>query len=107
MITVQNEPKAVQKWDSCVYTAEEERDFVKNYLGKKMKDIGVKILFWDHNKERIIDRAQITIDEQTKEFFDGDVAYPQMIQKLIFFAQELTPNDLAMLVELAARLNQK
>lgn len=71
MITVQNEPKAVQKWDSCVYTAEEERDFVKNYLGKKMKDIGVKILFWDHNKERIIDRAQITIDEQTKEFFDG------------------------------------
>ena len=33
--------KAVQKWDSCVYTAEEERDFVVNYLGKKMTDIGV------------------------------------------------------------------
>jgi len=45
MITVQNEPKATQRWDSCVYTAEEERDFVKNYLGKKMNDIGVKILF--------------------------------------------------------------
>ena len=33
-VSVQNEPKATQFWDSCVYTAEEERDFVKNYLGK-------------------------------------------------------------------------
>jgi len=24
-ITVQNEPNATQRWDSCVYTAEEER----------------------------------------------------------------------------------
>lgn len=42
-----------------------------------------------------------------KEFFDGDVAYPQMIQQLIFLAQELSPNDLAMLVELTARLIPK
>ena len=72
MITVQNEPKAVQKWDSCVYTAEEERDFVKNYLGKKMQELGVKILFWDHNKERIVDRAQVTLsDEEAKKYFHG------------------------------------
>ena len=32
-VTVQNEPMAVQPWESCLYTAEEERDFVKNYLG--------------------------------------------------------------------------
>lgn len=71
MITVQNEPKAVQKWDSCVYTAEEERDFVVQYLGKKMQDIGVKILFWDHNKERIIDRAQVTLAGEAKDYFAG------------------------------------
>ena len=32
-ISVQNEPAAVQTWDSCIYSAEEERDFVKNHLG--------------------------------------------------------------------------
>ena len=32
-LTVQNEPLAIQTWESCVYTGEEERDFVKNYLG--------------------------------------------------------------------------
>ena len=33
-LTVQNEPAAVQTWDSCVYTAEEEAEFVGNYLGE-------------------------------------------------------------------------
>lgn len=71
-ITVQNEPKAVQKWDSCVYTAEEEMEFVRNYLGSKMKDLGVKVLFWDHNKERIIERARVMLgDETMREYVDG------------------------------------
>ena len=35
-ITVQNEPMATQRWESCIYTAEEERDFLKNYLGPTM-----------------------------------------------------------------------
>ncbi len=64
MISVQNEPNATQSWDSCVYTAEEERDFVKNYLGKNMSDIGVKILFWDHNKERVVERARVMLDDK-------------------------------------------
>ncbi len=33
-VTVQNEPLAVQPWESCNYSAEEERDFAKKwYLG--------------------------------------------------------------------------
>ena len=28
-ITIQNEPMAKQTWESCIYTAEEERDFLK------------------------------------------------------------------------------
>lgn len=71
-ITVQNEPKAVQTWDSCVYTAEEERDFVKNYLGSKMEKKGVKILFWDHNKERIYDRASVMLsDKEAAKYIYG------------------------------------
>lgn len=71
-ITVQNEPKATQSWDSCVYTAEEERDFVVNYLGKKMENIGVKILFWDHNKERVVERAKTVLaNDVSKKYFSG------------------------------------
>ncbi|MFW5981393.1 MAG: glycoside hydrolase family 30 protein, partial [bacterium] len=64
-ITVQNEPKAVQTWDSCVYTAEEERDFVKNYLGPILKDSyeNIKIIVWDHNKERVFDRADCILSD--------------------------------------------
>jgi glucosylceramidase len=29
-LTVQNEPMASQTWESCLFTAEEERDFVRD-----------------------------------------------------------------------------
>lgn len=72
MVSVQNEPKAVQTWDSCVYTPEEERDFVKDYLGKKMQDKNIKILFWDHNKERVMERALVMLnDEEAAKYIYG------------------------------------
>ena len=40
-ITIQNEPMAVQRWESCIYTAEEERDFLKNHLGPTMEREGL------------------------------------------------------------------
>ncbi|TXT34813.1 MAG: glucosylceramidase, partial [Chitinophagaceae bacterium] len=60
-ISVQNEPMAKQKWESCIYTAEEERDFIKNYLGPTMQKAGYgnkKIIAWDHNRDLIFQRAQ-------------------------------------------------
>jgi glucosylceramidase len=59
-VTVQNEPKAVQKWDSCVFTAEEEADFVADHLYPALErhKLGhIKIMVWDHNKERVFERA--------------------------------------------------
>ncbi len=59
-ITVQNEPMAVQRWESCIYTAEEERDFLKNHLGPMMEREGLgdkKIVVWDHNRDLIANRA--------------------------------------------------
>jgi len=32
-LTVQNEALATQVWESCIFTANEERDFVRDYLG--------------------------------------------------------------------------
>lgn len=60
-ITIQNEPMAKQTWESCIYTAEEERDFLKNNLGPTMHKEGLqdkKILMWDHNRDLIYQRAQ-------------------------------------------------
>lgn len=59
-MTIQNEPSAVQTWESCLYSAEEEAKFVKNYLYPAFIKHGVKtkILAWDHNKERLFSRAE-------------------------------------------------
>lgn len=60
-ISVQNEPMATQRWESCLYTAEEERDFLKNHLGPTMEKEGLKdkkIIVWDHNRDLIYQRAQ-------------------------------------------------
>ena len=40
-LSVQNEPMAKQKWESCLYTAEDERDFVKKYLGPTLQKNGL------------------------------------------------------------------
>ncbi|MDA3927522.1 MAG: glycosyl hydrolase, partial [Prolixibacteraceae bacterium] len=59
-LTIQNEPMAVQAWESCVYSAKEERDFLKNYLGPTLQKQGLgdkKIIVWDHNRDLITHRA--------------------------------------------------
>lgn len=64
-ISLQNEPMATQTWESCIYTAEEERDFLKNYLGptvrKAYKD--KKIIVWDHNRDLLFQRANTILGD--------------------------------------------
>ncbi len=65
-ISIQNEPMAKQTWESCIYTAEEERDFLKNSLGPIMVKEGLKdkkIIAWDHNRDLIYQRAQTYFDD--------------------------------------------
>lgn len=65
-ITIQNEPMAVQRWESCIYTAEEERDFLKNHLGPTMEREGLgdkKIVVWDHNRDLINHRANTIFED--------------------------------------------
>lgn len=66
MLTVQNEPEAVQTWDSCIYTVEDEREFVGKHLGPELEKQGlsdVKILIWDHNKEIMYQRTKGAMDD--------------------------------------------
>lgn len=65
-ITIQNEPMATQTWESCVYTAEEERDFLKNFLGPTMEREGLaakKIVAWDHNRDLVYQRATTLLSD--------------------------------------------
>jgi len=73
-ITVQNEPMAEQTWDSCIFTGEEEKIFLRDYLYPTLVECGlshVKINIWDHNKEKLVKRACATIDEDTDKMIDG------------------------------------
>ena len=58
-ITVQNEPNATQTWESCLYSSEEEAIFATNYLFYEFtkNNINTKIFIWDHNKEKLFNRA--------------------------------------------------
>ena len=59
-VSVQNEPAASQTWDSCIYTAQEERDFVRDHLGPALSNAGldsIKIVIWDHNRDLMVERA--------------------------------------------------
>ena len=72
-ITVQNEPNATQRWESCLYSSEEECDFATNYLYPSFikNDVNTKILIWDHNKEKLYTRA---IDELKSNNADKIIA---------------------------------
>lgn len=77
-ITVQNEPMATQKWDSCLYTGEEEGIFAVQHLRKALDAEGltdIKIFIWDHNKDVIIERCEQTFSVPgADEAIDG-IAY--------------------------------
>lgn len=74
-LTVQNEPMAVQRWESCIYTASEERDFVKNFLGPTLEKAGMsdkKLIVWDHNRDLIYQRAATILnDPEASEYIWG------------------------------------
>jgi glucosylceramidase len=77
-LTVQNEPMASQIWESCVYTAQEEHDFLKDHLGPTLDRVGLKdkkILIWDHNRGMMYQRAQGVLDDPFAAKYVWGVAF--------------------------------
>jgi len=77
-ISIQNEPMATQKWESCIFTAEEERDFLKNNLGPTMKREGLadkKIIVWDHNRDLIYQRASTLLNDPEAAKYAWGIGY--------------------------------
>ncbi len=74
-LTVQNEPEASQRWDSCLWTAAEERDFVRDHLGPALHAAGlghIRIIVWDHNRDQMVERAStVYADPQAAAYVWG------------------------------------
>jgi len=77
-LTVQNEEMATQKWESCLYTAEEERDFIKQYLGPTLAKNGMggkKLIAWDHNRDLLYQRASTVLDDPAAAKYVWGIGY--------------------------------
>lgn len=77
-ISIQNEPMATQKWESCIFTGEEERDFLKNYLGPTMHKEGFKdkkIIAWDHNRDMLYQRASTMLNDPEAAKYVWGIGY--------------------------------
>ncbi|WP_447640134.1 MULTISPECIES: glycoside hydrolase family 30 protein [Chitinophagaceae] len=65
-LTIQNEPMANQTWESCIFTAEQERDFLKNNLGPTLWKSGMKdkkVIIWDHNRDLVYQYASTILND--------------------------------------------
>ncbi|MGI4792314.1 MAG: glycoside hydrolase family 30 protein [Janthinobacterium lividum] len=77
-LTVQNEPMSTQSWESCLYTAADERDFVRDYLGPALHQsglAGVKLMIWDHNRGIMYQRAQTVYEDPAAAKYVWGTAY--------------------------------
>lgn len=65
-LTVQNEPLARQTWESMIFSAEQERDFLRDHLGPTLARAGLgsrKLIVWDHNRDLIKHRADVILSD--------------------------------------------
>jgi glucosylceramidase len=77
-VTIQNEPMATQKWESCIFTGEDERDFLKNYLGPTLHREGLagkKIIVWDHNRDLIFQRISTLMNDPAAAKYAWGIGY--------------------------------
>lgn len=75
-MTIQNEPEAVQVWESCLFDEKSEAKLakcIKNHLNEKELN-NIKLFIWDHNRDVIKRRIANTLKYLNESDFDG-VAY--------------------------------
>jgi len=77
-LTLQNEPMAKQTWESCYFSAEDERDYIKTYLGPTLVKQGMsdkKLIAWDHNRDLIYQRASTIFNDQEASKYIWGIGY--------------------------------
>ena len=113
MVTIQNESIAATPWDSCIWTPEEQKEFTRDHLYPAMAAAGltdkVGIYVWDHNKERVLEWAQIILDDETKNMIEGIAFhwYSGDHFEAVQMTHELFPDHKLMLSECCNGLNKE
>jgi len=77
-LTCQNEPLTISNWENCNWSAEQERDFVRDYLGPALQASGlghIKLLVWDHNRNRIYERVRVIYGDRHAAGYVWGAAY--------------------------------
>ena len=77
-LTVQNEPMATQTWESCLFSGEEERDFVRDHLGPTLAKNGwghLKLMVWDHNRGLAYQRGSAVLSDPEAARYVWGTAY--------------------------------
>lgn len=72
--TVQNEPEYAAGWEACVYNAQQEGEFVRDYLGPQLRATHpeVKLMIFDHNRDHVADWAKAILSQPDMEkYVDG------------------------------------
>ncbi len=75
-LTIQNEPAAKQRWESCLYDAQDEKEMVLA-LGKALKaaNLKTKIYIWDHNRDVMFERASNILNDKEAASYIYGVAF--------------------------------
>ncbi len=77
-LTIQNEPMATQIWESCIFTAEQEKLFLRNHLGPTLTLSGLgdkKIIVWDHNRDLMYHRASVILGDSLAKSYVWGIGY--------------------------------
>ena len=77
-LTLQNEPMAKQTWESCYFSAEDERDYIKRYLGPTLNKQGLsdkKLIAWDHNRDLIYQTASTILNDKEAAKYVWGIGY--------------------------------
>jgi glucosylceramidase len=109
-LTVQNEPLAKQTWESMIYSAEQERDFVRDHLGPTLAQAGLgdrKLIVWDHNRDLIKQRADVILGDPEAAKYVWGVGFHwyetwaggEPLHRNVAATQEAWPNTHLLLTE--------
>jgi len=77
-LTLQNEPMANQTWESCYFSAEDERDYIRDYLGPTLEKSGMsgkKLICWDHNRDQIYQQASTILNDKEAAKYIWGIGY--------------------------------
>jgi glucosylceramidase len=77
-VTVQNEPMATQRWESCIFNANDERLFIKNHLGPTFHKSGLantKLIAWDHNRDMVYQQASTILEDPEAAKYVWGIGY--------------------------------